>query len=40
MVVPKARFDELIGAHRELGARLRAEAEERLRANRELAAEA
>jgi CRP-like cAMP-binding protein len=33
MVVPKARFDELIGANRELGARLRAQAEERLRAN-------
>ncbi len=33
MVVPKSRFDELIDSHRELGARLRAQAEERLRAN-------
>jgi CRP-like cAMP-binding protein len=40
MVVPKARFDELIGANRELEARLKAQAEERLRENRELTAEA
>ena len=40
MVVPKARFDELIGSNRELESLLRTQAEERLRANRELAAEA
>ena len=39
MVVPKERFDALIDANRELGARLRAVAEQRMRENLELAAE-
>jgi CRP/FNR family cyclic AMP-dependent transcriptional regulator len=39
LVVPKERFDALIDANRELGGRLRAEAEERMRANLALAAE-
>lgn len=39
MVVPKERFDALIDANRELGSRLRAEAEQRLRENLSVAAE-
>jgi CRP-like cAMP-binding protein len=39
MVVPKTRFDELVNADAALGERLRANAEERLRANVALATE-
>ena len=40
MVVPKEQFDALLDANPELGRRLREQAEERLRANDALAAEA
>lgn len=39
MVVPKARFDALLDANREVGDRLRAEAEERMRSNLSAVAE-
>ncbi|MDQ3163097.1 MAG: cyclic nucleotide-binding domain-containing protein [Actinomycetota bacterium] len=39
MVVPKQRFDQLVDSNRELGRRLRDQADERMRANLALAAE-
>ena len=39
MVVPKELFDKLVGSNHELVARLKAQAEQRLRENLELAAE-
>ncbi|MBA2461895.1 MAG: cyclic nucleotide-binding domain-containing protein [Actinobacteria bacterium] len=39
MVVPKQRFDQLVDSNRELGRKLRDQAEERMRANLALAAE-